>query len=149
VPIVEDVTREMQAALKGKAPERLSALRNIRAALLVEMKKDNSKTLADEVSVAVLRRLEKQRLESIEAFEQAGRAERVAAERAELAVVQEFLPNLADEAKTRAWVEEAIAATAAAKPGDVGKVMGAVMKAHKGDVDGNLARRIASELLGG
>jgi uncharacterized protein YqeY len=149
VPIVEDVTREMQAALKGKAPERLSALRNIRAALLVEMKKDNSKTLADEVSVAVLRRLEKQRLESIEAFEQAGRAERVAAERAELAVVQEFLPKLADEARTRAWVAEAIAATGAAKPGDVGRVMGALMKAHKGDVDGTLARRIASELLAG
>ena len=149
MPIVEDVTREMQAALKGKAPERLSALRNIRAALLVEMKKDNSKTLADDVSVAVLRRLEKQRLESIEAFEKAGRAERVAAERAELGVVQEFLPKLADEAKTRAWVEEAIAATGAAKPGDVGRVMGAVMKAHKGDVDGNLARRIASEKLGG
>jgi uncharacterized protein YqeY len=149
VPIVEDVTREMQAALKGKAPERLSALRNIRAALLVEMKKDNSKTLADGVSVAVLRRLEKQRLESIEAFEKAGRPERVADERAELAVVQEFLPKLADEATTRAWVEEAIAATGAAKPGDVGRVMGAVMKAHKGDVDGNLARRIAAEKLGG
>jgi uncharacterized protein YqeY len=139
----------MQAALKGKAPERLSALRNIRAALLVEMKKDNSKTLADGVSVAVLRRLEKQRLESIEAFEKAGRPERVADERAELAVVQEFLPKLADEATTRAWVEEAIAATGAAKPGDVGRVMGAVMKAHKGDVDGNLARRIAAEKLGG
>jgi hypothetical protein len=148
VPIVDDVTREMQAALKAKSAERLAALRNIRAALLVEMKKDNSKTLADEVSVAVLRRLEKQRLESIEAFEQAGRAERVAAERAELAVVREFLPKLADEATTRAWVQEAIAATGAAKPGDVGRVMGALMKAHKGDVDGTLARKIASEKLG-
>lgn len=148
MPIVDDVTREMQAALKAKSAERLAALRNIRAALLVEMKKDNSKTLADEVSVAVLRRLEKQRLESIEAFEQAGRAERVAAERAELAVVREFLPKLADEATTRAWVQEAIAATGAAKPGDVGRVMGALMKAHKGDVDGTLARKIASEKLG-
>jgi hypothetical protein len=147
MPIVDDVSREMTSALRSKSTERLAALRNIRAALLVEMKKDNSKTLADEVSVNVLRRLEKQRRESIEAFEQAGRADRAAAERAELAVVQEFLPRLADEARTRAWVEEAIAATGASKPGDVGKVMGAVMKAHKGDVDGNLARRIASELL--
>jgi uncharacterized protein YqeY len=147
--IVDDVSREMTSALRSKSSERLAALRNIRAALLVEMKKDNSKTLADEVSVNVLRRLEKQRRESIEAFEQAGRADRAAAERAELAVVQEFLPKLADEARTRAWVEEAIAATGASKPGDVGKVMGALMKAHKGDVDGNLARRIASERLGG
>ena len=149
MPIVDDVSREMTSALKSKDASRLSALRNIRAALLVEMKKDNSKTLADEASVGVLRRLEKQRRESIEAFEQAGREDRAAAERAELAVIQEFLPKLADEAKTRAWLEEAIAATGASKPGDVGRVMGAVMKAHKGDVDGTLARRIASELLGG
>ena len=149
MPIVDDVSREMTSALRGKQSERLAALRNIRAALLVEMKKDNSKTLADELSVGVLRRLEKQRRESIEAFEQAGRGDRAAAELAELAVVQEFLPKLADEAKTRAWVEEAIAATGASRPGDVGKVMGAVMKAHKGDLDGNLARKLASELLGG
>lgn len=149
MPIVDDVSREMTSALKGKQPERLAALRNIRAALLVEMKKDNSKTLADELCVGVLRRLEKQRRESIEAFEQAGRGDRAAAELAELGVVQEFLPKLADEAKTRGWVQEAIAATGASKPGEVGKVMGVVMKEHKGDVDGNLARRLASELLGG
>ncbi len=149
MPIVDDVSREMTTALKSKHADRLAALRNIRAALLVEMKKDNSKTLSDEVSVGVLRRLEKQRRESIEAFEQAGREERAAAERAELGVVQEFLPKLADEAKTRAWVEEAIVAAGASTPADVGKVMGAVMKAHKGELDGNLARRIASELLGG
>jgi uncharacterized protein YqeY len=46
-------------------------------------------------------------------------------------------------------VKQAIAATNASAPGDAGKVMGAVMKAHKGDVDGTLARRLASELLAG
>ena len=96
---------------------------------------------------SLLRRLEKQRNESIEAFEAAGRPDRAAEERAELAVIQEFLPRLADETKTRSWVAEAIAATQASKPADVGRVMAAVMKAHKGDVDGNLAKKIASELL--
>ena len=70
-------------------------------------------------------------------------------ERAELAVVQEFLPSLADEAQTRGWVEEAIAASGAASPGDMGRVMGALMKAHKGDIDGNIAKKIAQELLSG
>jgi hypothetical protein len=111
------------------------------------MKKDDAKTLSDETCVAILRRLEKQRQESIEAFDAGKRPELAARERADLAVVREFLPSLADEAKTRAWVGEAIAATGAAKPADVGRVMGALMKAHKGDVDGNLARRIAAELL--
>jgi uncharacterized protein YqeY len=64
-------------------------------------------------------------------------------------VIQGFLPSLADEATTRRFVEEAIAASGASKPGDVGRVMGALMKAHKGEVDGTLARRLATELLGG
>ena len=47
-------------------------------------------------------------------------------------------------ADTRAWVEQAIAASGAAVPGDLGRAMGALMKAHKGEVDGNLARRLAT-----
>jgi uncharacterized protein YqeY len=146
---VETVTEQMKAALKARDSARLTALRNIRAAFLVEMKKDGAETLEEEVAIAALRRLAKQRQESIEAFEKAGRAEQLAAEQSELAVIEEFLPSLADEATTRAWVEEAIATTGASTPKELGRVMGAVMKAHKGDVDGDLARRLASELLGG
>ena len=108
---------------------------------------DNSDTVADEVCVGLLRRLEKQRKESIEAFSSGGREDRADAERAELAVIEEFLPSLADEAQTRRWVEEAIASIGASEPGDVGRVMGAVMKAHKGEVDGGLAKTLAAELL--
>lgn len=147
--IEQTVNERLAEAMKAREAARVAALRGIRAAFLNEMKKDNAKTLSDEVSIEVLRRLAKQRRESIEAFEGAGRPERAAEERAELAVIEEFLPRLADEAATRAWVEEAIAATGAAAPGDVGKVMGALMKAHKGDVGGQLARRLAQELLAG
>jgi len=147
--IEQTVSERLADAMKARDAARVAALRGIRAAFLNEMKKDNAKTLADETSVEVLRRLAKQRRESIEAFEGAGRPERAAEERAELAVIEEFLPRLADEDATRAWVREAIAQSGAAKPGDVGKVMGAVMKAHKGEVDGQLARRLAQELLGG
>jgi|SRR5690606_12978481 len=143
------VNERLAEAMKARDGARTAALRNIRAAFLVEMKKDNAKTLADETSIEVLRRLAKQRRESIEAFEGAGRPDRAAEERAELAVIEEFLPRLADEETTRGWVREAIAATGAAAPGDVGKVMGALMKAHKGAVDGQLARRLAQELLAG
>jgi hypothetical protein len=147
--LVETATAQMKAAMKAKDAPRLGALRNIRAAFLTEMKKDGAETLDDAVAVAVLRRLAKQRQESIDAFTQAQRPERVAEERAELAVIEEFLPKLADEATTRAWVEEAIRSSGASSPKELGKVMGALMKAHKGDVDGDLARRLASELLAG
>jgi hypothetical protein len=146
--LFDDVPAAVNAALKAKNAPRVAALRSIRAAFLHEQKKDNAKTLSDDTCISLLRKLEKQRHESIEAFEKAGRPERVAEERAELAVIEEFLPRLADEATTRGWVEQAIAASGAAKPGDLGRVMGGLMKAHKGEVDGNLARRIASELLG-
>ncbi len=145
--LVEDVTQQMKDAMKAKDAPRVAALRMIRAAFLTEMKKTGAESLDDEVSVGVLRRLEKQRKESIDAFQKADRPERVAAEEAELAVVQTFLPSLADEATTRAWVEAAIAESGAQNQKEAGKVMGALMKAHKGDVDGGLAQRIARELL--
>jgi uncharacterized protein YqeY len=147
--LVETATAQMKDAMKAKDAPRLAALRNIRAAFLTEMKKDGSETLDDAVAIAVLRKLAKQRQESIDAFTQANRPERVAEERAELGVIEEFLPRLADEATTRAWVKEAIAASGATSAKELGKVMGAVMKAHKGDVDGDLARRLATELLSG
>jgi len=147
--LVERVSEELKQALKAKESERLLTLRSIRAAFLNEMKKDGRDTLDDEVCIALLRRLAKQRRESIEAFEAAGRDDRVSAERAELALIEAYLPSLADEAQTRAWVEAAIAETGASGKGDVGRVMGAVMKAHRGDVDGNLTKQIADEILSG
>ena len=147
MPILDDVSSQMKDALRAKQPLRLSTLRSIRAAFLNELKKDGSDTLADEACIALLRRLEKQRRESIDAFEKGGRDDRAASEREELAVIQEFLPSLADEASTRAWVKEAIEASGASSAREIGKVMGALMKAHKGDVDGNLARKLAAELL--
>jgi uncharacterized protein YqeY len=148
MPILDDVSDQMKAALRARDTLRLTTLRSMRAAFLNELKKDGADSLSDEACIGLLRRLEKQRRESIAAFEQGGRADRAETERAELAVIGEFLPSLADAATTRAWVEEAIQQTGASGPKEVGKVMGAVMKAHKGDVDGNRARDLALELLG-
>lgn len=148
MPIADQVTEQMKQAMKARDERRLVALRSMRTAFLNEMKKDGSSSVSDAVCEGLLRKLEKQRKESIEAFTNAGREELAAAERAELAVIQEFLPKLADEAKTLEWVEAAIAQTGAASGKDVGKVMGALMKAHKGEIDGDLARRLAQERLG-
>ncbi len=145
--IVDEVGSQLKVAMKAKDKIRVNALRNIRAVLLNEMKKDNSQNLADEVSVGLMRRLEKQRGESIEAFESAGRTEQADAERSELAIIRSFLPQLADEDSTRSIVKAAIDATGATTPKEMGRVMGAIMKEHKGRVDGGLAKKIAAELL--
>ena len=146
--IVEEVTAQMKAAMKAKDQSRLSTLRSMRAAFLNEMKRDGSDVVSDEVAEGLMRNLEKQRKESIEAFDKGGRPEMAENERAELAVIQEFLPQLADEAETRGWVEAAIASTGASEKKDMGKVMGALMKDHKAEVDGNIARKLVQELLG-
>jgi uncharacterized protein len=148
--IFDQVNEQMKAALRAGEKLRLQALRNIRAGFLLRLKEDASQTtVSDEDCTVILRKLEKQRRESIEAFEAAGRTEQAADERAELAVVLSFLPAQADETTVRGWVLAAITESGAKSPSDIGRVMGALMKAHKGDVDGNVARRIASELLAG
>jgi hypothetical protein len=147
MPIFDQVNEQMKDAMRGQRKLELLALRSIRAAFLLRMKEDASETVSDADALPILRKLEKQRHESIEAFENAGRAEQAAAEKAELEVILRFLPSLADEATTRAWVQAAIAESGAKSAKDLGRVMGALMKAHKADVDGNLARKLASELL--
>ena len=147
--IYDDVTDQMKAAMKAKDKPRLSALRGIRTVLINAKKEDNSETVADDRAIALLRSLSKQRKDSIKAYADAGRDDLVEQESGELAVIEGFLPKLADADQTRAWVKEAIAASGASSPREIGKAMGALMRAHKGDIDGSLARSILQEELGG
>lgn len=147
--IYEQVGNELKEAMKARDKALTTALRNIRAALVHVAKETGADTVSDARSLEVLRRLAKQRAESIDAYEKGGRPELAAAERAELKVIEAYLPELADEATTRGWVQEAIAQTGASSTRDLGKVMGALMKAHRDELDGELANQIARELLAG
>ena len=137
----------VKEAMKAKDKERLAGLRGIKAVLQASAKDKGVDTLPDEECITALRKLAKQRQESIEAYDKAGRAELAQAERSELAVIEGFLPALADEATTRSWVEEAIAESGATDAKMMGKVMGVLMKKHKGEMDGSLAKRIAEDIF--
>ncbi len=147
--LLERVSEELKDAMRAKDKARLGALKNIRAAFIEALKEDGAEELPDDRAVAILRRLAKQRRESIEAYEQGGRDDLVEAEQAELTVIEGFLPQLADEDTTREWVVAAIAQTGAEGPSDMGKVMGALMSAHRDEIDGKLANRIVREQLAG
>jgi len=102
-------------------------------------------------AVTVLRKLAKMRVESIDMYKSAKNAagdERAAKETEELQLIERWLPKLADEAVTRGWIEAAIAAasTDGATP-NAGKLMGALMKSHKGEIDGKLAQSLIKEVL--
>lgn len=147
--IYDDVTEQMKAAMRAKDKPRLSALRNIRAAFINKRKESNAEVLTDEQCIAELRTLAKQRKDSVQSYTEAGREDLAEAEALELTVIEAYLPSLADEETTRAWVEEAIAAAGATEVRHVGKVMGQLMRAHRGEIDGGLAKRLAAELLQG
>ncbi len=146
--LVDEITGQMKTAMKAKDKPRLTALRGIRAAFLEAMKADGRDALPDEEAIAILRKLAKSRVESITAYTEAGRDDLVADEQAELTVIEEFLPKLADEATTRVWAQDAIAKTGASSMKEMGKVMGALMGAHKAELDGKLAQKVIKELLG-
>ena len=145
--IYDQITTDMKAAMKARDKVRTQALRNIRAAFIAGAKETGADSLGDEACQTILRRLGKQLHESIEAYSKAGRDDLAADEQSELGVIEGYLPQLADAETTRAWVEAAIAATGAARPSDMGKVMGILMKDHKGELDGKLANTIVRDLL--
>jgi uncharacterized protein YqeY len=147
MPIYDDLNAALKTAMLAKDSARTEALRNIRAGFIEAMKKDNSATLADEECLAVIRRIAKRHAESIDSYEAAGRTELVEKERSQLAIADEFLPKMADEATVRVWVQEAIAATGATSAKEMGKVMSSVMAAHKGEADGKVIKDIAASLL--
>jgi uncharacterized protein YqeY len=105
--------------------------------------------LTDEEVIEVLARQVKQRRESIEAFRAGGREERAADEEAEAAILTEYLPEQLAHEEVEALVREAITATGAASPADLGRVMGRVAPLVKGRADGrvvsDLVRRLLSE----
>ncbi len=146
--LVERVNGELKGAMKARDKQRTSALRMVRAGI-IELEKSGTGGATDEAVVALLRRLLKQRIDAAASYDDAGRTDLADGERFEADVIDAFLPRLADEATTRAWAEAAVACTGATEPRQLGMAMGALMREHKGEVDGGLARRLLSELLAG
>ncbi|MEQ1570773.1 MAG: GatB/YqeY domain-containing protein [Myxococcota bacterium] len=147
--ILDRVSEALKDAMRNKDKTRIDGLRAIRAAFIEALKVDGSTELADDKSLEILRRLAKQRKESIEAFTGGGRDDLVAEEKGALAVIESFLPQTADAATTRGWVQEAIAASGATSARDMGKVMSALLAAHRAELDAKLANQIVRELLPG
>ena len=146
--IFDQVSEQLKDAMRARDKDRLNGLRGIRASFIEAIKVDGSTTLPDEQAFEILRRLAKQRKESVEAYTTGGRLDLVAEETKELAVIEAFLPKVADEPTTRGWVQAAIAETGATSARDIGKVMGVLMAGHKSELDGKMANKIVRELLG-
>jgi uncharacterized protein len=146
---LDRINEDLKAAMKAKDSERLSTLRMVKTALK-NREIDKMEALTDEEAIKVLQSLVKQRRDSIEQYQQAGRIELAEKEAAEIKVIEEYLPAALDEAAIARVVEETIAETGASSMKEIGAVMKAVMAKLAGQtVDGKAVNQIVKSKLGG
>jgi uncharacterized protein YqeY len=142
---------EMKNAMRAKNAPRLGTLRLVLAAVK-QKEVDERRELSDADIVAILEKQVKQRRESILAYEQAGRTETADQEKAEIEVLQEFLPKGADAAEIQAVIDEAVADVAAqgvSGPPAMGKAMAIIKPRLAGRADMSEVSRLLSARLKG
>ena len=137
----------MRDAMRARDERRTQTLRMAMAAAH-NQRIARGRDLTDDEVVDVLTKQVKQRRESIEMYRGAGRDDRADAEEAEAAILAEFLPEPLSPEELEALVRAAIAETGAARPADLGKVMGRVVPQTKGRADGKAVSDLVRRLLG-
>jgi len=140
-------SQEMKAAMKAKNTKRLGAIRLMMADVQKQGIAAKNENLSDDEILAVLARMIKQREDSAAAFESGGRSELAANERDEIAVIREFMPKQMSEDEAHAAIKDVIAATGAASPKDMGKVMAALKERYTGQMDFGRASGFVKEAL--
>jgi uncharacterized protein YqeY len=143
----EQIVSDLTAAMKAQDAQRTSTLRMVKAAMM-NRKIEQGSELSDDDVQKLLRSLVKQRRDSIEQYEKAGRQELVDKEAAEIAVIETYLPQAASTAEIEAAVNAAIAETGGASMKDMGKVMKAAQAALSGkNADGKQVSEIVKAKL--
>jgi len=144
----ERITQEMKAAMKGGDKARLGVIRLILAALK-QVEVDERIELDDDRVIAILDKMVKQRRDSVEQYEKAGRTELADQEKYEISVIQEFLPQPLSGEEIEALIEEAIAATGATSMKEMGKVMGMLKPKLQGRADMGAVSGLVKQKLSG
>ena len=145
----EKIVSDLTASMKAQDSARTSTLRMVKAAMMNRQIEKGGELDDDEVS-KLLRSLVKQRRDSIEQYEKAGRLELAAKEAGEIEVIEAYLPQAATREEIEAAVNDAIASTAATSMKDMGKVMKAAQNVLSGkNADGRLISEIVKAKLGG
>lgn len=148
-PLAARVTADIAAAMKGREPVRLAALRMLKTAI-TNRAVEKGRDLDDAEVLQVVASLVKQRRDAIEQFARAGRTDLVDRESAEIAVLEAYLPPAASAEEIARAVAAAIAETGAASVKDLGRVMKAVMPKLAGrSADGRAVNEAVRRALGG
>jgi hypothetical protein len=146
----EQIKGEMKEAMKAKDTIKLSTIRNMLTAFTnesVAIGKTPQDFLDDEQTLAVIRRLAKQRKDSIEQFKAGGRGDLVGPEQAELAVLEHYLPQMMSREMIKPIVETKKADLQITDKARAGQLMAAVMAELKGKADGSDVKAVVDEML--
>jgi uncharacterized protein YqeY len=145
--LVERLNSDMKQAMKDKDKDKLSVIRMLKASLQNEGIKLGKQELSEDEELTVLSRELKQRKDSLQEFDKAGRQDLTDKLHAEIAVVESYMPKQLSEEELDALVTEAIAQTNATSKADMGKVMSAIMPKVKGKADGSLVNKLVLQHL--
>ncbi|PRO65099.1 GatB/YqeY domain-containing protein [Alkalicoccus urumqiensis] len=146
LPLLDQLNQDMKQAMKQKEKQRLQVIRSVKNAIQNEQINAGHE-LSDEEALTVLNREMKQRRESLQEFDKAGRQDLVDKTQAEIDVLKDYLPEQLSEEELQQIVNETIAETGASGKSDMGRVMGAVMPKVKGRADGSDVRRLVQQSL--
>ncbi|MDA0268160.1 MAG: GatB/YqeY domain-containing protein [Cyanobacteria bacterium] len=146
------ISDDIKTAMKAKDKVRLETVRSIKKVILEKessVRASGQEGLTEAEELDILSQIAKQRQDSVTQYEKAGREDLAASEAAELAIIQEYLPEQLSDEAIAAAIDSWIAKTGAASPKDMGKVMGPVMKELKGRADGGKVQALVKAKLAG
>ncbi|QHE62226.1 GatB/YqeY domain-containing protein [Rossellomorea vietnamensis] len=138
---------DMKQAMKNKEKEKLSVIRMLKASLQNEAIKHGKQELSEDEELTVLSREVKQRKDSLQEFQNAGREDLVEKIQTELTYVEIYMPKQLSEEEVSAIVKQTVAEVGATSKADMGKVMGAIMPKLKGKADGALVNKLVLQHL--
>ncbi len=146
--IKDTITEDMKTAMRAKDSERLLTIRSLLAA--IKQKEVDERIVLDDVqTIAIVDKLVKQRKDSVTAFESGGRQDLADVEKAELLVLQTYLPQRMSAEEVTTAVKVIVTELGAKGPGDMGKVMGAVKAQLAGKADmGQVSAAVKAALAG-
>ncbi|PPU92036.1 GatB/YqeY domain-containing protein [Xanthomonas albilineans] len=148
MPLKQQLTDDMKAAMKSGDKHSLGVIRLINAAIK-QREVDERVDMDDAAVIAVMDKMVKQRKDSVSQYEAAGREDLATVEREEIAVIARYLPAKLGEAEIVAAIQAAIAQTGASGPADIGKLMGALKPMLAGKADMGQVSALVKQQLGG
>lgn len=145
--LLERLNNDMKQAMRDKAKDQLSVIRMLKSSLQNEALKKADRELTEEEELTILSRELKQRKDSLQEFENAGRIDLVDKVRIEIGYVEAYMPKQLSEEEVSKIVSETIEEINASSKADMGRVMGALMPKLKGKADGSLINKLVQQHL--